>query len=169
MALFCQDNDNENDSDSSNNNNNNNNNTDTHVYSLLVEQPRVPIGHASCLELPAGMIDDETATVAGIAVQEMKEECGIDVHPSELVDLTAMACQSAVDAGHLPMAAIAPSPGGCDEFVRFLYLEKQVTKAEIEQMKGRLQGLRDHGEFIVLSVVPMEDVWKISGDSKAMM
>ena len=32
---------------------------DGNVYSLLVEQARVPIGQISALELPAGMIDDE--------------------------------------------------------------------------------------------------------------
>jgi ADP-sugar diphosphatase len=48
-------------------------------------------------------------------------------------------------------------------------LEKKVTQAELVEMKGRLLGLREHGEFITLTVVPVEDVWKISGDSKAMM
>ena len=129
-------------------------------YSLLVEQPRVPVGQVSALETPAGMMDDSTSTVAGIAVQEMKEECGIDVRPTDLVDLTMLA--------GFP-DGIAPSPGGCDEKVRYMYMEKKVTKIELEQMKQRLTGLREHGEFIVLQVVPMEDVWKISGDTKAMM
>lgn len=67
------------------------------VHSLLVDQPRIPIGQVSCLELPAGMIDDEKETVAGIAVKEMEEECGIVVRPSDLVDLTEhrLACEEA--------------------------------------------------------------------------
>jgi ADP-sugar diphosphatase len=138
-------------------------------YSLLVEQPRVPIGAVSVLELPAGMIDDEHESVAGIAVKEMEEECGIVVRPSDLIDLTELALGQVVQNGHLPIAAIAPSGGGCDEFVRFMYLEKKVTIEELNAMRGRLSGLRDHGEFITLSVVPMEDVWKVSGDSKAIM
>jgi hypothetical protein len=36
-------------------------------------------------------------------------------------------------------------------------------------MKGRLSGLREHGEFITLSVVPMDQVWRVSADAKAMM
>jgi diketogulonate reductase-like aldo/keto reductase/8-oxo-dGTP pyrophosphatase MutT (NUDIX family) len=139
------------------------------VYSLLVDQPRIPIGQVSCLEVPAGMMDDEKESVAGIAVKEMEEECGIVVRPSDLTDLTELACQEALQSGSIPMAAIPPSPGGCDEFVRFMYLEKKVTVAELEEMRGRLQGLREHGEYITLKVVPMEDVWKISGDAKAMI
>jgi ADP-sugar diphosphatase len=141
----------------------------TKQYSLLVEQPRVPIGSVATLELPAGMIDDENESVAGIAVKEMEEECGIIVRPSDLIDLTELALEQAVHDGNLPIAALAPSGGGCDEFVRYMYLEKKVTVEELNEMKGKLSGLRDHGEFITLSVVPMEDVWRVSGDSKAIM
>lgn len=138
------------------------------VYSLLVDQPRVPIGQASCLEIPAGMVDDETQSVAGIAVQEMREECSIHIKSaSELVDLTELALSGHVDK--LPCIAIPPSPGGCDEFLRCFYLEKKVTESELNFMKDRLQGLRDHGEYITLRVVPFEDVWKVSGDAKAMV
>lgn len=144
---------------------------DGNVYSLLTDQPRVPLGMASLLELPAGMLDDETESVTGIAVKEMAEECGIVVTRSiDFVDLTNMAfCGTAVATGRLPIAALAPSAGGCDEMIRYLYLEKKVTVAELAAMQGRLQGLRDHGEYISLAVVPMDEVWKISGDSKAIM
>lgn len=125
---------------------------------------------ASVLELPAGMLDDESESITGIAVKEMAEECGIIVQSTDFVDLTALAFDTAVRDGHLPMAALAPSGGGCDEMIRYLYLEKEVTVAELHEMQGRLQGLRDeHGECITLTVVPLNDVWKISGDSKAMM
>ena len=147
VALFCQD----------------------EQYALLVEQPRIPIGQVSCLELPAGMLDDEQQSVTGIAVQEIKEECGIEIHPSPLVDLTDLALQSPLREGHLPMAAVPHSPGGCDEFCRYFYVEKNVTPGELESMRGRLQGLRDHGEHITLRVVPLDQVWSISGDAKAMM
>jgi ADP-sugar diphosphatase len=52
---------------------------DGQVYSLLVDQPRIPIGRVSCLEIPAGMIDNENESIAGIAVKEMEEECGIKI------------------------------------------------------------------------------------------
>lgn len=80
-----------------------------------------------------------------------------------------MACQQAFQNGYIPMPGIAPSPGGCDEFCRFMYLEKKVTIAELHAMKDRLSGLREHGEYITLTVVPMDDVWKVSADMKAMV
>ena len=142
---------------------------DGKVYTLLTDQPRVPIGMASVLELPAGMLDDENESVSGIAVKEMEEECGIVVHSTDFVDLTEIACEQAVKTGHLPIAALAPSAGACDEMVRYLYLEKRVTVKELDEMRGRLLGLREHGEYITLHVVPMEDAWKVSGDNKAIM
>lgn len=138
-------------------------------YGILVEQPRIPIGVSSIYEIPAGMIDDEHETVAGIAVKEMEEECGIKISPHDLIDLTELALEETVRNGHIPIAAIAPSAGGCDEFLRYMYLEKNVTLEELTEMKGRLTGLRDHGEYITLHVVPMSDLWKVSGDAKAMM
>ena len=142
---------------------------DGRVYSLLTDQPRVPLGLASVLELPAGMLDDTAHSVTGIAVQEMQEECGIVVRDKDFIDLTELACHEAVTAGQWPLSALSPSGGACDEMLRYLYLEKKVTTAELEEMQGRLHGLREHGEYITLMVVPMEDVWKISCDTKAMM
>lgn len=142
---------------------------DDSVYSLLVDQPRVPIGQVSTLEIPAGMLDDTSESVTGIAVQEIREECGIDIHASDLVDLTALACEDAVRSGSLPAPSIPPSPGGCDEFVRYMYLEISVTKTELDEMRDKLTGLREHGEFISLRVVPMDQLWQVSGDAKAMM
>jgi ADP-sugar diphosphatase len=133
----------------------------TQCYTLLVEQARVPVGGVATLELPAGMMDSNHAqTVAGLAVQEMQEECGLHIQPSELHDLTELAGLS---------DGLAPSPGGCDERIRYLYMEKIVTVAQLEQMRERLTGLREHGEVLVLKVVPMDDVWKVSGDQKAIM
>ena len=158
VTLFCRSDDQDNVS------------TTEQQYALLVEQPRVPIGQVSCLELPAGMMDDESQSVTGIAVQEIREECGIDLDATALVDLTDLALQkTAVQQGHLPLAAIPHSPGGCDEFCRYFYVEKRVTAEELNAMQGRLQGLRNHGEHIVLRVVPLEQVWSISGDAKAIM
>lgn len=137
------------------------------AYAILVDQPRVPIGQASTLELPAGMLDG-SGNVAGVAIQELQEECGIQVRAKDLVDLTALACNDAVGTS-LPIAAVPPSPGGCDEFIRYMYMEKRVTRQELADLQGRLTGLREHGEYISLRVVPLADVWRVSGDAKAMM
>lgn len=113
------------------------------------------------------MIDNISDGITGTAAKEMEEECGIKVRPSEMIDLTELACQRALDAGHIPSSGIAPSPGGSDEIIRYLYFERTVTKADLDRMRGRLAGLRDHGEYITLRVVPMDDIWKISCDAKA--
>jgi ADP-ribose pyrophosphatase len=57
---------------------------DGHI--LLVEQYRVPIGRA-CLELPAGLIGDETEgeAVERAAARELEEETGY--RPARMVDL----------------------------------------------------------------------------------
>ena len=63
---------------------------------------------------------------------------------------------------------IAPSPGGSDEFLSYLYTEHKVTEKEIERLRGKMTGLREEGEYITLRVEPMEDLWKLAvGDSKA--
>lgn len=56
---------------------------DGHCYILLNDQPRVPVGMVSVLELPAGMLDDDTNTVEGTAVRELEEECGIAVRGTD--------------------------------------------------------------------------------------
>lgn len=128
----------------------------------------IPIGTVSCLELPAGMIDSKNDGIAGTAAREMEEECGIKLRASELTDLTELGCSEAVQAGTIPCAGVAPSPGGCDEFLRYMYTERVVTKEDLEDMKGRLSGLRDEGEFITLRVVKLKNLWKTSADNKAM-
>lgn len=114
------------------------------------------------------MVEEGQDSIAGTAAMEMEEECGLKIKPSEMIDLTVLACEEAVDAGNLPFPGLAPSPGGCDEFLRILYLEKNVTERELGRMKGRLAGLRDHGEYITLHVVRLKDVWRVSGDANAM-
>lgn len=103
------------------------------------------------------MIDSENDGIAGTAAREMEEECGIKLRPSELTDLTELA----------GISGIAPSPGGCDEHIGYLYAERSVSKAELHEMKDRLSGLRDQGEYITLRVVALKDIWRISGDNKA--
>lgn len=119
---------------------------------------RVPIGAVNCLELPAGMVDDENDQIAGVAAREMEEECGIKLRPSELTDLTSLAGMAG--------SGVCPSPGGCDEDIRYFYAERSVSKTELEQTRGRLAGLRDHGEYITLRVVPLKDIWRESFDNK---
>mmetsp|Transcript_36024 Transcript_36024/g.41114 ORF Transcript_36024/g.41114 Transcript_36024/m.41114 type:complete len:260 (-) Transcript_36024:33-812(-) len=119
-------------------------------YTILVEQARIPIGDAACLEMPAGMIDDENVKYA--AVKEMEEECGIKLKKSDLISLTP--------------DKMLPSPGGCDEAIDLYYFEKEVTVKELKKIQGRIQGKSDEGEHIRLMVVPFEEAPKKTGDSK---
>ena len=141
---------------------------DGQVYTILVDQARIPIGAVSCLEIPAGMIDFEKDTMVGTAIKEVQEECGIHFKASELINLTDIAFADAVMKGHLPYLGVAPSPGGCDEFIGIAYVEKKVTAAQLDAMKGRLAGEREHGELITLHIVPFDEAWRISGDSKCL-
>mmetsp|Transcript_24908 Transcript_24908/g.37851 ORF Transcript_24908/g.37851 Transcript_24908/m.37851 type:complete len:282 (-) Transcript_24908:325-1170(-) len=138
---------------------------DGKVYTVLVEQPRVPLGTVRCIELPAGMIDDND-TVKGIVIKELKEECGITVKKSELTELTKLAYEDAYEKGHIPSLGMMPSPGGCDEMIGLYYVEKKVTVTELNDMQGRLEGNREEGEHIQLHIVPYDDAWKYCGDSK---
>jgi ADP-sugar diphosphatase len=133
---------------------------------MLLGINRIPIGSASVLELPAGMIDPGTGTVAGVAAKEMKEECGITVKESDLIDLTKLAHADAEDKT-VPIG-IAPSPGGCDEYIRIMYMERTVHQSELDAMNNRLAGLREEGEAITLRVVPYDNMWKLTPDAKAM-
>jgi len=120
------------------------------------------------------MMDNDGHTIKGTAVKEMEEECGIAIRPGELVDLTKLAfsTDSASCGDGIPssmvvsnagqrLGGVPPSQGGCDEVMRLLYLEKLVTKRDLEQMRNRMTGLRHEGEVITLRVVPYKEAWRI--------
>jgi len=119
-------------------------------YTLLVEQTRIPIGGTSILEMPAGMIDNDSVRHA--AVKEMEEECGIKLEKSDLTSLMEN--------------KMLPSPGGCDEAIDLFYVEKKITEKELKEMQGRIHGESHEGEHIQLRVVPYDEAWKQTGDSK---
>ena len=140
--------------------------TDDEEYVLLSLQPRIAAGSLSFLELPAGMLDD-SGTFAGAAAKEIKEETGLDIHEDDLVDLTELTINalSAEERGngteeHLQKASY-PSPGGSDEFISILMARKHMARGDIEGLKGKLTGLREHGEKITLRVVRLRDLWKV--------
>lgn len=149
-------------------------------YVLMTKQPRISAGSLDFLELPAGMIDD-SGTFGGAAAKEIEEECGLKIPESELVDLTKLAAevqaerqakqaeQGDVGAKELLQQAMYTSPGGSDEFIAAFMHRKAMKREEIEKMKGRLTGLRDHGEKITLKVVKLEDLWwEGRGDAKTL-
>ena len=107
-------------------------------YTLLTYQARVPVGNHNLPEIPAGMMDGR-GNFRGAAAEEIEQECDIVISETDLVDLTALAYGDAEDA---EWKGIAPSPGGCDEWVRLYLLRRCVTKDVLEQLEGRLTGVR---------------------------
>ena len=55
---------------------------------LCCRQPRLPIGAASFLEIPAGMLDG-SGSFAGVAAKEMAEETGVEEEVEE-IEITRM-------------------------------------------------------------------------------
>jgi ADP-sugar diphosphatase len=56
--------------------------------------------------------------------------------------------------------------GFLDEFLRLFVCIKHLEKSEIDQLEGKLTGLRVHGESITLKLVDMENAWQQSPDAK---
>lgn len=104
---------------------------------------------------------DDSGTFAGGAAKEIQEETGLSVQQDELIDLTSLALDSTQEAsGETLQKAVYPSAGGSDEFIPLFLCQKRMPRREIEELQGKLTGLRDHGEKITLKVVPLESLWK---------
>jgi ADP-sugar diphosphatase len=132
------------------------------TYVVLTRQPRVPVGSDGLLELPAGMLDGSGA-FAGVAAKELAEETGMILKATDLIDLTDLTNSL---PGATPHVGMLPSAGGCDEFLRLLYHKRNVSRAELDAMRGKATGLLEEGEVIVLDIVPYADAWKICRDAK---
>jgi ADP-sugar diphosphatase len=133
-------------------------------YVILAVQPRVAAGSLRFVELPAGMLDD-SGTFSGAAAKEIKEETGLEIKESELVDMTKLVFQSRNanqqnDELHLQQATY-PSPGACDEFIPLFLARKKMTRGEIKGMREKLTGLRDEGEKITLKLCRLDELWKV--------
>jgi len=129
-------------------------------YSILTLQPRVPTGQFQFPEIPAGMLD-HSGDFAGVAANELAEECDVHISSSSLVDLTEFAYQKR-------FRGMYPSAGGCDEFLRLFVYQETVSREKLESLRGKLTGNREHGELITLKIVPLSEVWREAPDSKAL-
>lgn len=133
---------------------------DGESYAVLTEQARVPIGR-TILELPAGMLDDDSGDFIGTAAREVKEEIGIHISSGDLINLTAFLDPSTGNK-------MFPSPGGCDEEISLLFYGGHVKKEVVEALHGRETGLRSEGELIRVHIVPYKTLWRVTADSKAL-
>ncbi|KAF1981291.1 NUDIX family hydrolase-like protein [Aulographum hederae CBS 113979] len=126
---------------------------------VLTEQPRVPAGSLSFMEIPAGMLENNT--FVGGAAKEIEEETGLVVPQDELIDMTALALQDskAPDQRQL-QRAMYTSPGGSDEYIPIFLWEQEFDRQEIEDLKNRLTGVRAEGEQITIRLCDYEDLWR---------
>ncbi|PSN69910.1 hypothetical protein BS50DRAFT_519392 [Corynespora cassiicola Philippines] len=127
---------------------------------VMTEQPRLPAGSLSFVEIPAGMLDD-AETFSGAAAKEIEEETGFKLPRSELIDLTELALKQSKITERSLKNAMYPSPGGSDEFIPIFLWEKELDRQEIEDLRGKLTGKRSgDGEMIRLRVCDYEDLWR---------
>jgi ADP-sugar diphosphatase len=128
---------------------------------VMTAQPRIPAGSLSFMEIPAGMLDYHKGTFVSAAMNEMKEETDLEIPIKELIDLTQLALEDAVEPEqkHL-QRAMYPSPGGSDEYIALFLWEKVMDRQEIEDLRGRLTGLRIQGELITLKLCDYEELWR---------
>ncbi|KAK7976145.1 hypothetical protein PG989_014608 [Apiospora arundinis] len=78
---------------------------------VMTEQPRIPVGSLSFMEIPAGMLD-ESDNFSGKAADEIWEEVGLKIPHSELIDMTQLALSKASRKTEGFRDAMYPSPGG---------------------------------------------------------
>ncbi|EKG17141.1 hypothetical protein MPH_05595 [Macrophomina phaseolina MS6] len=134
---------------------------------IMTDQPRIGACSMSFLEIPAGMLD-ESDEVKGKVIDEIKEETGFSIYKGELIDLTELALREVVVDDDLK-SAMYPSPANLDEFIPLFLWEKELDRLEIEDLKGKLTGLRKQQEMITLRIVPFESLWKVGArDAKTL-
>lgn len=134
--------------------------SDDELYTILTVQPRIAAGSLNFVELPAGMLDD-SGTFGGAAAKEIQEETGLEIIEDELLNMTALAAGAPNKSEELLRPAVYPSPGACDESISLLLAQKSMDRADIERLKGKLAGLREHGEKIKLNICRLDELWSI--------
>jgi 8-oxo-dGTP pyrophosphatase MutT (NUDIX family) len=136
-------------------------------YVIMTEQPRVGACSTVFLEIPAGMLDGEK-NVKGAAIREIQEETGLEIRKEELIDLSALALEEDDKTEDL-QSGIYMSPANLDEFIPLLLWEKELDRQRIEDLKGKLTGLRAQDEVITIRIVEYRDLWrKGARDSKTL-
>ncbi|KAK5225459.1 hypothetical protein LTR47_009306 [Exophiala xenobiotica] len=91
-----------------------------------------------------------------------RHESEHEQHPIDQGDQRDQKDQSTDQVEPHLQQAIYPSPGASDEFIPIFLARKSMTHQQINELKGKLTGLRDHGEKITLKIVPLNQVWKVA-------
>ncbi len=120
---------------------------DGNTYTVLTKQARVATGNMDFMEIPAGMLDG-SGDFKGKAIDELKEETGIQVQRADLVEITE----------RIPRPGLYLSPGGCDEAMRLFRFSAKISTDNLKKLKGRLTGNKHEGEKIELCVKPLDEL-----------
>ena len=137
--------------------------SDAKLFTVVVEQPRIAIGASAFREIPAGMLDDD-GNLAGAAAKELREETGITINQKTLIDMTALAYGESGRAHQ----GVYSSCGGSDEFNPIFLHRARVPVGFLTALEGRLTGNASENEHIVVRVIPLDELWTTSADSKAL-
>ena len=126
------------------------------LCTLLVNQPRAPCGKWM-LECVAGMLqkmegdEDDNFTVVGKAVDELKEEAGLDLAAGKLVKL----------------GTYWPSTGGTRETITYFHCEYPGMVNLVQNAKNNTFGLGAEGEVTKRVVMKVADALKATEDGDA--
>lgn len=112
---------------------------DNKEYIIATEQLRAPTG-MNQIEAVAGMMDDN-GSVVGQAIVELKEETGIKVEPSELIEL----------------GYYYSSQGIMDEKIHCFFFRKCLTQVEFYELFDKIYG---DGEFEAIRLRLMPATWE---------
>ncbi len=119
-------------------------------YAAMIVQPREAEGASECKEVVGGMCD-KGSDYPTVAARELQEELGIQVSPEELIDMTERMAK-------IKRSGLYPSPGACDEAVRFFLFRKAIGVQELRAMQGKATGLAHEGEHLKVRIVPIDDL-----------
>jgi 8-oxo-dGTP pyrophosphatase MutT (NUDIX family) len=128
-------------------------------FSVLVRLNSVPTATDQLPSLPAGMIDNN-GSFAGNMSREIKEEVGLDIKESDLIDLT--------DIYPKKFQGVYVSVGGTDEYIRLFAFETEMESHKIKELQGKLTGLPEEHEKITLQIVPLKKLHEVTPDMKAL-
>lgn len=126
-------------------------------YTVLTSQRRFPVGNYNFLEIPAGTLEGDT--FVGGAARELKEETGIEIKESELIDLVSLFC----DSRHKGVFA---TPGGSDEYFRLFAYRRKVDREYLSALEGKCTGLASENEQITLKVILLDRLIAETADAK---
>ena len=98
------------------------------------------------------MLDDSTDKLT-TAIREVKEETGLEITKENVTDL----------------GGFFPTYGISDEIIFLFSAEIDLTKEELESLKGRICGCPDENEKIRVEIIPLKDLSKVTDDPKSLM